>query len=1250
MPLKALSIKTNPWLRRFAWAVLAWLALWALAWALVPPALRHVLHTRVSAQLGRELSVGQIDFKPWTLELELRDLRMAANSSGKEPQLEIRRLYIDAELQSLWHLAPVIDALEVDGPTLRVARTSANHTDVDDLLKKLSGTSAPAPSTAAEPQRFSLYNIVVRDGAVDFGDAPQKRVHTVRGFTLSVPFLSNRPADRAVKVAPHLAFELNGTAFTTGAQSTPFLDSRDTEATLRFKGLDLQPFLAYLPPGMPARIEQGTLDADLRLAFQKQSEPALSVSGVVQIHGARLSDPQGGQLLSFDVATAHLAALQPFQRKVHLTSLEWRGPHAMVRRDRDGRMAWLGDSVQGPGTTKNENPSVPSAPWDVVVDRVRVHGGQVDWLDESATAPTRISARDLRIHVTRLALPLSKPVQFIADAKLSSEEGGDAATLSLQGQVQSQSGSVAVSARGWPIGMARPYLAYALQPKLNGTLDSDFGVAWNGTALAAKIAKLSVDRVELACAAGRDCPASAATGLALRNNAAWVEIGRIEMQDALIRMPQRTVTVARVATSQPKVRLERNGEGRWMLERWLVQASDSSGINRMPVTPGTLPADPPGWDLQLDEVSMEGGALAFNDAAKAQPVAVLVDAFQMRAKGFAWPAKAGASPMPLQLSARLGSGRSDPGSLAYEGTVQLAPMLVQGKVQASRLPLHPFEPYVDHPMAVDVVRALGSFNGDVRYTAQKEGPSVGVRGNAALEDVRVRALPVSLLAPGSRDGSASVRAEELLNWKSLALQGMELSLSPGKPTVFDIKETALSDFFARIIVQPNGRINLQDLARPAQGQPGVPATGAVSPGIASVDALQATPQDVTPSMAPVIRLGPTVLTGGSVRFTDSFVRPNYSADLSELNGRLGPFASAPPVGGREPAMADLQLRGRAQGSASLDITGRLNPLAKPLALDIQGRMRDLELPPLSPYSIKYAGHGIERGKLSMDINYRVLPDGQLTASNKLVLNQLRFGEPVDGAPASLPVRLAVALLADRNGVIDVELPINGSLNDPEFRLGPVIFRAVGNLVMKAITSPFSLLAGWMGGSSELDRVSFAPGSAALDDEARKTLDKIGQALWERPGLNMTVEGHAQRDVEQEGWKRAQLQARVMAQARRMAVRGDRTLRESEALAPDSQEYAHSLKEVYRRADIAKPRNLVGMAKEMSVPEMEALLLANMVLPEDAMRELAQARAVAVRDYLAGRQVALNRLFVGAPKMDSESTNASPHAELTLSTR
>lgn len=383
-------------------------------------------------------------------------------------------------------------------------------------------------------------------------------------------------------------------------------------------------------------------------------------------------------------------------------------------------------------------------------------------------------------------------------------------------------------------------------------------------------------------------------------------------------------------------------------------------------------------------------------------------------------------------------------------------------------------------------------------------------------------------------------------------------------------------------------------------------------------------------------------------FTDHFIRPNYSANLSELAGRLSAFSSLPPAGGGAPDMADLELRGRAEGTASLEITGKLNPLVQPLALDIRGRMRDLELPPLSPYTIKYAGHGVERGKLSMDVSYRVQPDGQLTASNKLVLNQLTFGEPVPGAPASLPVRLAVALLADRNGVIDVDLPISGSLNDPEFRLGTVIFKVIGNLILKAVTAPFSLLASALGGSDALDSVAFAPGSAQLDEGARQGLEKIAQAMLERPALKMTVVGQASADTESDAWRRERLQEALLAQKRRLALRAGQSAEGIVAIEP--QEYVPLLKEVYRRADVTKRRNLVGMAKDVPQAEMEALLLAHTAVPENAMQDLALARAVAVRDHLAARGLPLERLFLGAAKSVGAEPDWKPHAQLVLATR
>jgi hypothetical protein len=348
----------------------------------------------------------------------------------------------------------------------------------------------------------------------------------------------------------------------------------------------------------------------------------------------------------------------------------------------------------------------------------------------------------------------------------------------------------------------------------------------------------------------------------------------------------------------------------------------------------------------------------------------------------------------------------------------------------------------------------------------------------------------------------------LLNWKVLSLRGLALAIAPGSPTQVDVKETVLSDFYTRLVLDASGRFNLQDLLK-ADAAPPTTAKPSLSPSpSASAPA--------TASAAPaVVRLGPVSLTGGRVDFADRFIKPNYSANLTELTGKLGAFSSQPQAG--EPAMAELVLRGRAQGTATLDIQGQINPLAKPLVLDIKARVRDLELPPLSAYAVSHAGHGIERGKLSVDLTYKVQADGQLLASNNIVLNQLKFGDKVDGAPTSLPVRLAVALLADRQGVIDIDLPVSGSLNDPEFKLGPIIFKLIVNLVVKAVTAPFSLIANAFGSAEEPGVVNFAPGSAALDLDGRAGLDQVVKALQERPALQMTVVGMASLELEREAY-------------------------------------------------------------------------------------------------------------------------------------
>ena len=342
------------------------------------------------------------------------------------------------------------------------------------------------------------------------------------------------------------------------------------------------------------------------------------------------------------------------------------------------------------------------------------------------------------------------------------------------------------------------------------------------------------------------------------------------------------------------------------------------------------------------------------------------------------------------------------------------------------------------------------------------------------------------------------------------------------------------------------------------------------------------------------------------------------------------------------------MRGRVEGTATLEITGKLNPLAKPLALDIKALVRDLELPPLSPYAIKYSGYGIERGKMSVDLAYVVLPNGQLTASNKIVLHQLAFGDKVEGASASLPVKLAVALLADRNGVIDLDLPVSGSINDPQFSLGGVIWKVIGNLIAKAVTAPFALLASaFGGGSSELSIVEFAPGSSTLAPAAEESLDKVAKALLERPALTLTVSGESRLESEREAWKRERLQQIVRSEKRRQTIAAGAGASASAEIAVGEAEYPALLKEVYKRADIGKPKNVVGLAKDLPAGEMEALLLASITVADDAMQQLAVRRAVVVRDYLATRSLPTSRLFLGAPRTAAGEGAWTPRADLKL---
>ncbi len=1270
--MKLDTLFQNSTLRRIAMAMGAVLFFWALTWLAVPPLLTSQVQSRLTELSGRQVRVGGVNFKPWSLELEVTDFAIAqAGAPGQPPQLAIKRFYVDLEAQSLLRLAPVVDALQLESPQLRLKHLGGGRYDVDDVLQRINqGPDKPD----SKPLQFALYNLTLSQGEVIFDDETKGKVHNLRELTLKLPFLSNLDSKREVLTQPLLVFDLNGSKFDSSAQSTPFTSDRKTQAHIQILALDLAPYLGYLPADLPVRLGSGVLHADLVVNFEQTNETHVGLSGRLSATQVKLVSGPGraspvDELLGFEALNLQLKDTRPMARQINLESIELVKPELNLVRGKSGQLNWQAwgqpgktnaeaDAQIAPekaassqdGIRANAQNDQNSSSWVVDVASIKLQDGLVHWADRALQKPAQLDLSALNLSINALRWPFVKPATLEGSALL------DKASLNFSGSATDAQATLTAKVADLPLSAGAGYLAQHLKPNLNGMLTAELGMTWQAErgpdapmALLLQIPNLSLDKLILSQAgSGKATPAGKAT---------LASIQRLQLAQVAVDVPRQTVTLAQVRVTQPKIGLQRLVDGRWMADDWLVAASPAP-IDSKAGAPAKPQPDGKPWQLTLGELNLSQGDIAYADATTNTPVAFDVSALNLNLKNLGWPTRARAKPISWTVAARMRHGQTEPGTLNGRGTASLSPISAKADLTAQRLPLQALAPYFASGAKLALLRADTSFKGQVDMASRVDGLALQVKGDVKLEDLRADTL--AQLEPYKP-------AEELLSWKDLSLVGLNLALQPGVAPQVEVAQTSLSDFFAKLTLSETGRLNLQDVtaaepdssgalakdgaqtAMTPVNPPPPTAIGAISVAsknraVDTGDTGAKALNDTQDTLAPVIKMGPISLINGRVDFNDRFIKPNYSARLSELTGKLSAFSSVAPGG--QVQLADLELRGRVEGTASLEILGKVNPLAKPVALDIQGRVRDLELAPLSTYSARYAGYGIERGKLSVDVAYKVQPDGQLTASNNIILNQLKFGDAVPGAERSLPVKLAVALLADRNGVIDIDLPVSGSLNDPQFRIGPIVFKLIVNLIVKAVTAPFSLLASaFGGGGDDLSMVSFAPGSALLVPEAKAGLDKVAKALLDRPALKMTVVGTASLEVERDGFKRQQLQALMLAEKRRALSTSSNTL--TPAVTPD--EYPQLLKAVYKRADFPKPRNLIGMAKDLPEPEMEALLLANLPVTEATMQDLAVQRGVVVRDYLASLKLPLERLFLGAAKAVPPEAKWRPRAELNLAT-
>ena len=1175
----------------------------------IPAAARWGLETVASRELGRTVRVDDVSANPYTLRVTLKGVTVEGQPGESAPLLTLREASINASIASVMRLAPVLEAAVVDGLTVNIVRLDPQRFNFSDIVDRLQ-----AKPKSDKPARFSLNNIEVRDSAVNFDDRVTGSRHAASDIRIGIPFLSNLPVDIETTVQPALAGRINGTPFDLKGETRPFHESRESSIALKLDGLDIPRYLAFSPVKLDFEVPAGKLDTDLRVTFRQAVAPAKDragstaqalVSGKFEVREFALSAPAGASaapLVGWKAVSVSIEEFEPLQRRLVLADVVVDESSLTVVRDRQGSLNWLRFAqhpvlISGgaPQTADPKPAAAPPVPFAFTLKHAAVRNSRVRYVDDLVG---RFEQDVVNLQAEASGLTTARPDQ--GKVKLSADIK-DNGSLSLDGDLglAPVAGRLKYAGRDVRLVAAARYLANVLNGTLDGTSDVD-GVMEIGQSDAGL--QLALRDIELV---GRNIKLRGPEG-----SGATLDLAAVKLSGGALDLTGRSITIDKLAVDAPRVVVRRLKDGSINWQQ-VVRAKSAEGEAPAPASPGT-----PGtaWAFRMKEAEVTRGDVAIEDAAVEPMVKLRASALAANVKNVVGD---GSERAEFSLRTRFGSG----GTLSANGNVRWDTLAATVRVDARNLDIAALRPYVAGRLNATLAKAEVSGRGTVALARPPGELPLRFAYNGAARLSNVHALD-------------SNGESDLLKWQVLDLEGIDVKAGEGPPFV-SVGKVTLSDFYARVIVSEKGRLNLVDIVRREGGQTEAQTTDAkAAPEQASATspataAAQAPPADAAPR--PTIRIGAVEIVRGNVNFTDNFIKPNYTANMTGLGGTVTTLASD----SAEPAT--MTLAGKIDDDAPLEIGGRLNPLAPTLFLDIEGHTKGVDLPRLTPYSVKYAGYPITKGKLSMDVKYKV--EGQkLQASNHLFLDQLTFGEKVESPTATkLPVLLAVSLLTNTRGEIDINLPISGSLDDPKFSVGGIIVQVIVNLLTKVITAPFALLASAFGGGEELGYVEFTAGAATLGAEQVKRLDTLAKALNDRPALKLDIIGRAEPTTDADGVRRAKYESRLRAAKVRQLTRSGGDSVDPTTVAITEQERPALIAAVYADEKIPdKPRNLIGIAKTLPAPEMEQLILKNLTATPDDLRALATARATAVRNQLeANGKVPRERLFQVEPRLTAD---------------
>ncbi|MGE5844856.1 MAG: DUF748 domain-containing protein, partial [Syntrophaceae bacterium] len=884
----------------------------------------------------------------------------------------------------------------------------------------------------------------------------------------------------------------------------------------------------------------------------------------VTLRGFEIKEPEGeATFVSFDELVVNLDIRSIFKRAPVVEEFLVRKPyvHLVRHKDKTYNFSDLLALIKEEPKEKKKEPALFS------VNNIVVENGGIDFID--GPFDTTHAVRDMNIAIPFIS-NIPEYIDIYVQPRFAATINGDPYELEGKTKIFKDSHetifNILIEDLDLPF-----YLSY-LPPEINVTVPSG---------------KLDVQSTITFSMPPDQPPAIVVAGnvvlrdfvLQDRTKNSVAGLKRLDVVMTAVEPMQSKFHFAKIALEAPEMNVRRAKDGTLNLLTLTPPRTEEA----KPVKPEAKTEEKPLPTLILDDFDLKNGKIAYRDDVPPEPINSLIQDLTVKGEKISTVKD---SQGKLSVSMDLNKGR---GSVAVNGPVGLNPIVANLDVDIKKVRIRPFQEYFTEYFRVNFTDGDISVKGI--FSASKP----------ADKDLSVKYDGNVLLARVATVTKAS--GEDFMKFKSLFVNGVNAGYNP---LFVRVKDISLSDFYIHIVVNEDGTLNLQQVAKPeeageeesAGAEPAPPKEEEAAPPAEEKEYLG----DI---LAKNLEINRVSLQNGTIVFDDHHVNPNYASTLTELTGRMTGVTSI------RTKPADVDIRGKIGRHIPVEIAGKVHPFLSNLFVDIKATLRDFNLSPLTPYSGTYAGYKIEKGSLSFDLKY-LIQGKELNAENKVVIEQLTLGDRVESPKATkLPVGLAITLLRDADGKINLDIPVTGRIDDPEFSVWRIIVQVIVNLLTKVATAPFALLGSLFGGGEELSYIEFDAGSSDISEPNMKKIETLVKALTAKPALKLDIIGGVDMERDREGLIQYQFQRKLKAQKLNELVRKGEKVESVDDITIEKQEYDRYLKRAYSAEKFPKPRNIIGMEKSLPNEEMEKLMMTHIIVKEDDLRLLAIKRAETV---------------------------------------